>query len=122
MENNFFEKEKHQNKEQVPQPLIEAYRKVHGKFPDNLSSWQVAQRIVEVLDDPNSIDVDTARECVYLITNGGIKYPDESTRIDIVSYAEEQSRYLFPELAHIDEVHMADIERAYYKWKEKILD
>ena len=97
--------------------LSKAYELIHDQRPDKLEDWEIAGRIVEVLDEPSQIPADLAKECVYLITNS-VNYPDDKTRINIVLMAEEKASKIFSELSHIDEVHMADIERAYYNWKK----
>jgi len=112
-------KENFQNKEvQEENPLIQAYLLIHGKSPQNLEDWQIAQRIVEVLDDPNWISPDLAKECVYRIIHT-ISYPDIETSKNIILMAEEKAKGVFPELSKIDEVHMDQVEYVYNKWKEK---
>lgn len=101
-------------------PLAEAFRLVHRTYPEGMEPWYIAKRIVEALDDPHMIPDALAKECVYEITNGTIKWPNEETRVAVVSFAEEQARAVFPELARSDEPHMAEIEHAYLKWKEKM--
>lgn len=103
--------------EGVAQYLIEAYRLIYKKYPDGMQAWQIAGSIIEALDDPAVISNDLAKECIFEITNGRIVWPDDVTRIDIVTFAEEAARVVFPELAHSDEVHMAEIEYVYNEWK-----
>jgi hypothetical protein len=112
-------KENFQNKEDAPKnPLIQAYLLIHGKKPKNLEEWQIAQAITEVLDDPQWMPSDLAKECVFRIVQV-ISYPDEETRKRTVLMAEEKARGVFPSLSKIDEVHMDQIEYAYNKWKEE---
>lgn len=108
------------NKERYAEnPLAQAYLEIHNKEPEGLEDWQIAERIVEVLDDPNWISPDLAKECVYRIVHL-VSYPDDKTRIKIVLMAEEKARNVFPELSNIDEVHMDQIEYVYNKWKKEI--
>lgn len=108
-----------ENKEKCPEnPLIQAYRLIHEKEPEGLEDWQIAQSIVEILDDSNWISSDLAKECVYRIVHS-ISYPDNETKMNIVLMAEEKARNVFPELSMVDEVHMDQIEYVYRKWKEK---
>lgn len=94
--------------------LREAYETIHNKkTPEDLKDWEIAERIVEVLDDPDWVKIELARECIQEIVNGNIRYPGREKQIEIVLAAEDAARKVFPELSHIDEVHMADIERAY---------
>jgi len=95
--------------------LGRAYFQVHNEYPWGLEQWQMAERIVEVLDDPTWIPKDLARECVQLIVNM-IMYPDRATRERIVYAAEEASRKVFPELVGIDEVHMDQVQYVYDRW------
>lgn len=95
-------------------PLAQAYLKIHNKEPEGLEEWEIAQSIVEVLDDSNWVSSDLAKECVYRIVHS-VHYPDDKTRIRIVLMAEEKARKVFPELADIDEVHMDQIEYEYNK-------
>lgn len=111
-------KESFQNKEKIKNPLAKAYFEIHQKEPYNLEEWQIAERIVEVLDDTNWINKDLAKECIYHIVHV-LSYPDEKTRKEIILNAEEKARIVFPELANINEVHMDQIEYVYNKWKEK---
>lgn len=111
-------KESFQNKEKIKNPLVRAYFEIHGKEPYNLKEWQIAEQIVEVLDDANWVNQDLAKECVYQIVHV-LSYPDDETRKDIILSAEEKARAVFPELANINEVHMDQIEYVYNKWKEK---
>lgn len=60
-------------------PLELAYAKIHEKECGKLQEWEVAKRVVEVLDDPNWIDSDLAKECVYAIVHE-ISYPDDETK------------------------------------------
>ncbi len=111
-------KENIQNKEKCPEnPLVQAYRLIHEKEPGNLEDWQIARSVVEVLDDPNWIFFDLAKECIYYIVHS-ISYPDDKTKMSIVLMAEEKARNVFPELSMADEIHMDQIEYAYKKWKE----
>lgn len=111
--------ERIQNKENFPKnPLTRAYLEIHNKEPEGLEEWQIAQGIVEVLDDPQWVPPDLAKECVYRIVHS-VQYPDDKTRIGIVLMAEEKAKNIFPELAKTDEIHMDQIEYAYNKWKEK---
>lgn len=94
--------------------LREAYETIHNKKPpENLKDWEIAERIVEVLDDPSWVKVELAQDCIQEIVNGSIRYPSREKQIEIVLAAEDAARKVFPELSRIDEVHMADIERAY---------
>lgn len=106
------------NKEETKNPLSEAYFEIHQKEPYNMEEWQIAEQIIEVLDDTNWINQDLAKECIYRIVHI-LSYPDDETRKKIVLSAEEKARTVFPELANIDEVHMDQIEYIYNKWKEK---
>ncbi|MCR4275592.1 MAG: hypothetical protein NUV83_02455 [Candidatus Wolfebacteria bacterium] len=121
MEKNFFgnkkENKKPEQKKIVNESLVKAFELIHGAKPQETENWQIARRIVEVLDEPSQIPPDLAKECIYLITNA-IEYPSDEIRINIVLMAEEKASKVFSELGHIDEVHMADIERAYYNWKK----
>ena len=99
-------------------PLAQAYLKIHNKEPEGLEEWQIAEGVVEVLDDQNWISPDLAKECVYRIVHA-ISYPDEKTKRNIILMAEEKARNVFLELSGIDEVHMDQIEHAYNKWKGK---
>ncbi len=94
-------------------PLVVAYRAVHGTMPNGIASWLIAKGIVEALDDPAVIPNGLARACIFEITNGTIAWPDDATRIEVVLFAEEMACAIFPELAHVDGVHMAQIERIY---------
>ncbi|MFA6136353.1 MAG: hypothetical protein WC705_03310 [Candidatus Paceibacterota bacterium] len=94
------------------QSLIQAYEIIHGKRPKELEDWQIAQLILEALDDPR-VPLGIAQECIYLITNV-IKYPDDETRIGIVSMAEDLAGDFFSTLKNQREIHMADIEREYF--------
>lgn len=105
-------------KEGSADPLIEAYKQIHKKNPIELEKWEIAQSVVEVLDDTNLVPDELAKECIHEVVFG-VKYPDDKTRIDIVLYAEEKSRSVFPELKNIDEVHMDQVEYVYNKWKNE---
>jgi hypothetical protein len=98
--------------------LREAYGEVQGALPKDLSNWQIAEGIVEVLGDANWLSADLAKECLYAIVHV-ISYPDRETQIRIVGLAEEKASAIFPELAGIDEVHMDQIEWVYEEWKRK---
>ena len=111
MKNPEYEKIKHT-------PLEDAYLKIHEKEPQGLQDWEIAKQIVEVLDDPNWIDSDLAKECLYTIVHE-ISYPDEEIKKSIILMAEEKARNVFPELSGIDEVHMDQIEYAYNKWNKE---
>jgi hypothetical protein len=111
-------KENYQTKEvQEENPLIQAYLLIHGESPQNLEEWQIAQKIVEVLDDQNWISSDLAKECVYRIIHI-ISYPDIETSKNIILMAEEKAKGVFPELSKVDEVHMDQVEYVYNKWKK----
>ncbi len=110
-------KENFQNKEEIQNPLARAYFEIHQKKPYDIEEWQIAEQIIEVLDDHAWIDSDLAKECIYRIVHV-LSYPDDETRKRIVLNAEEKARTVFPELANIDEVHMDQIEYAYNKWKK----
>lgn len=99
-------------------PLVEAYKLIHEKDPTGLREWEIARAVVEVLDDPNWISNELARECIYKITHG-VEYPDDAARINIVLAAEEKAGFVFPELRNINEIHMDQIEYTYAKWKER---
>ena len=99
-------------------PLENAYLKIHEKESEGLEDWEIAKQIVEVLDDPNWIDPDLAKECLYSIVHE-ISYPDEETKKSVILMAEEKARNVFPELSEIDEVHMDQIEYAYNKWRQE---
>jgi len=99
-------------------PLDKAYNLIHKEEPKDLEDWQKAQRIVEVLGDENWLPADLSKGCLYNIVHS-VQCPDDKTRIDIVSYAEEKSGDIFHELKGIDEVHMNQIEYAYDKWKKE---
>jgi len=90
-------------------PLIAAYQLVFGVPPEGLTAWQVADMLLEALDDSEMVPNELARVCIYEITNGLINWPDDATRIEIVSAAERLARVVFTELANIDEVHMNQI-------------
>jgi len=70
------------------------------------------------LGDENWMPADLSKECLFSIVHA-VSYPDDKTRINIVSYAEEKARGIFSELSNIDEVHMDQIEYYYNKWKSK---
>lgn len=116
MEDNFF-KEQLELKEKKRNSLVAAYKLIHKKDPVGLEEWEMARAIVEEIDDSGEISNDLAKECIYDITHN-VKYPDDETRIDIVSFAEEKAKSVFPELKNIDEVHMDQIEYVYNKWKK----
>lgn len=100
--------------------LREAYEAIHNKkTPEDLKDWEIAERIVEVLDDRDWVLEELTRECIQEIVNGSIRYPCRKKQIEIVLAAEDAARKVFPELSHIDEVHMADIERAYARRERK---
>lgn len=99
-------------------PLENAYLKIHEKEPLGLQDWEIAKQIVEVLDDPNWIDPDLAKECLYRIVHE-ISYPNEETKKSVISMAEEKARSIFLELSEVDEVHMDQIEYVYNKWKQE---
>ncbi len=98
--------------------LSQAYKDIRGEEPIGLLDWQIAEGIVEVLDDANWLSPDLAKECLYTLVHV-ISYPDRETQIRIVRLAEEKARTIFPELRHIDEVHMDQIEYLYNEWKLK---
>lgn len=94
--------------------LREAYGMIHNKKPsEDLKDWEIAERIVEVLGDRDWVSVELAQDCIQEIVNGSIRYPSREKQIEIVLAAEDAARKVFPELSRIDEIHMADIERAY---------
>lgn len=66
MENkeNFIKKE-----DKPENPLKKVYILVHNKEPENLSDWQIVQKIVEVLDDQDWVPSDLAKECLYKIVH-----------------------------------------------------
>ncbi|MBI5401640.1 hypothetical protein HZB05_02310 [Candidatus Wolfebacteria bacterium] len=97
--------------------LLKAYKDVYGKDPEGLEEWEIAKRILEVLDNPNWVSEDLAKECIYKIVHE-VKCPDDEKKIKIVLEAEHRAKNIFPELKNIDEVHMDQIEYAYNKWKE----
>lgn len=100
--------------------MREAYEIIHNKkTPEDLKDWEIAERIVEVLGDRDWVPVELAQDCIQEIVNGSIQYPDREKQIEIVLAAEDAARKVFPELSHIDEVHMADIERAYARREGK---
>ncbi|MEK7149407.1 MAG: hypothetical protein AAB757_00280 [Patescibacteria group bacterium] len=112
------DKERKQSSEKtLDLSLIEAYKKVHGKDPEGLEEWEMAKGILEVLDNPNWVSEDLAKECIYKIVHV-VKYPDDEERTKIVLGAEYRAKNIFPELKNINEVHMDQIEYAYNKWKE----
>lgn len=94
--------------------LYNAYMAVHEKPPLGLQDWEIADSIKEVLDDPRWIPNSLARECIYTIVCL-LDFPDRAIRERIIYVAEEAARKVFPELAHIDEVHMDQVEWAYQK-------
>lgn len=98
--------------------LVEAYRLIHHKDPTGLREWEIARAVVEVIDNQTWVPDNLAKECVYMIVHA-VDYPDDETRKDIVSFAEEKARRVFPELADIDEVHMDQIDFVYRKWKSQ---
>ena len=99
-------------------PLLEAYKLIHRKDPVGLREWEIARSIIEVIDNQAWVPDDLAKECVYCIVHA-VDYPDDKTRKDIVSFAEEKARLVFPELAGINEVHMDQIDSVYRKWKSQ---
>lgn len=114
---NFLEDEGKEVKERGLNPLTEAYKLIHKKEPIELKDWEIAKAIIEVLDDSGWVPDSLAKECVYEIVHS-VDYPDNATRINIVSFAEEKARAVFPELSNIDEVHMDQIDFVYNKWKD----
>ncbi len=97
-------------------PLAEAYEKVHGREPERLKEWEMAEEILEVLDDPGWIPPDLAKECLYRIVHI-IDYPDYETKRKIIWEAESRAKNIFPSDINSDEAHMEEIDRAYRKWK-----
>ena len=110
--------EKEMNKECLSNPLRAAYLIVHEKEPQGMNDWEIAKAVLEVLDDPNWINNDLAKECIYQIINQ-IGYPDEKIRKEIIAEVEYRARNIFPELSNVTEPHMDQIEYYYRKWKEK---
>jgi len=115
---NFLENKGGEIKERDYNPLTEAYRLIHKKEPIGLKDWEIAKAIVEVLDDSGWVSDNLAKECVYEIVHS-VDYPDDATRINIVSFAEEKAKAVFPELSNINEIHMDQIDFAYNKWRDK---
>lgn len=113
----FFQNPKIDNEKYLTNPLVEAYRLIHKKEPENLNEWEIAQAIIEVLDNPAWVPDDLAKECIHRIVQE-VSYPNNEARRDIVSFAEEKARTIFPELFKIDEVHMDQVDYVYRKWKE----
>lgn len=116
--NNFYENQNLEQKESQQNPLIEAYQLVHRESPRDKEDWQIAERIIEVLDSPDWIPSDLAKECLYYITHS-VSYPDNETKRKIVLSAEEIAGDIFSELAGINEVHMDQIDYVYNKWKKE---
>ncbi len=117
MENkNFVEK-----KEVFKNYLTKVYKLVHNKEPIGLENWQIAEKVIEVLDNQNWVPNDMAKECIFEIVHGEVEYPDDDTKQRIILAAEDSAPSIFPELAHITGgVHMDQIEYLYYKWKKKV--
>lgn len=97
--------------------MKEAYLLIHKKEPEKMEDWEIASRIIEVLDDINWVPDDLAKECIFEIVNN-VNYPNNETRMNIVLMAEEKTKSIFPELANIDEIHMDQIDFYYNKWKK----
>src|SRR3989344_1389133 len=112
-EEHFQSKEKYQGN-----PLAEDYVLVHKKEPMNMEEWQIAQNIVEVIGNESRVPSNLEKECIYWIINS-VSYPNDETRRSIILMAEESVRTVFPELSHIDEVHMDQIDYAYRQWRAK---
>lgn len=94
------------------QTLSKGYLAVFGAPPPlGMPSWQIAERIVEVLDNPEWIERSLARECVFEISNGYIEWPSDEKRISVVLMAEDAAKKLFG-FIHAD-VHMDDIAYAF---------
>ncbi len=86
--------------------LYKAYISVHGKEPAGLADWEIAKAILEVLDAPEWLSNELARECIYQIVQV-VEYPDDEVRIRIVAQAEESARDIFPELKNVSGgIHM----------------
>lgn len=115
-EENF--KDENEKEKSSVNPLGQAYFLIYNKEPEKMEDWEIAQNIVEVLDDSQWVSSDLAKECIYRIVHL-LSYPNDETKKKIILMAEEKSKGVFPELSNIDEVHMDQIEYAYNEWKEK---
>lgn len=61
------------------EPLSEVYREIYDKNPDKMEEWQIAQSILEVLDNPEWVSEKIAKECLYKIVQV-VRYPNDETR------------------------------------------
>lgn len=105
-------------------PLRRAYELAHEKEPDpKLSDLELAESIIEVIDNPNWIPRDLAIECsmrIMDLRNKSAQDLDDRGREVILDLENGRIQNIFPELSGIDEVHMDQIEVAYRKYQEKI--
>lgn len=105
-------------------PLREAYQLVHEKAPDpRLSDLELAESIIEVIDNPSWIPRELAIECsirIMDLRNKSDQDLDDRGREVILDLEGERIQNIFPELSGIDEVHMDQIEVAYRKYQEEV--
>ena len=104
-------------------PLVTAYRLVHEKEPSsNMAPIDLAERIIEVLDNPNWVPRDVAIECGEIIM--GMRTTtdpvlDARAKKIILYFEGGVAQSLFPDLLLEDEVHMAYWEDAYNRYKKE---
>jgi len=105
-------------------PLREAYQLVHEKAPDpRLSDLELAESIIEVIDNPNWIPRNLAIECsmrIMDLRNKSDQDLDDRGRNVILDLESGRIQNIFPELSGIDQVHMDQIEFAYRKYLEEV--
>lgn len=102
-------------KETLNKNFVEAYKSAFQKEPVGLENWQIAKKILEVLDNPDWVPNSLAQDCIYEIVQGGLIYPNEEIKLKTILAAEESAPRIFPGLKNITDVHMDQIEAEYRK-------
>lgn len=101
-------------------PLFDVYQLVHEKDPNpDMTDLDIAEGIIEVLDDQKWVSADLAKESAHVIMQmRDPKNPEHDARAKrlILDLESGILQKLYPELEGIDEVHMDQEEYCYNTW------